>query len=189
MVLFYFTMHTLASQISLSLPNTVHEVCKDLWLLTHMDRMTPPIGGDGVGFAFFVNSEMESPHPEHWASGEAVSSPSYSATNLWLRNWYKRSGEIFYPVQSWSLQESSIWGPVMSVPYKHEHKKHTCCTNASVWVNSSSITLQFYSALTELVATWWLPSPSLNLCNTYNRYKHFHILVTRKTCTTNLQRK
>lgn len=37
-----------------------------------MDRMTPLIGGDGIGITFFVNSEMESPHPENRASGEAV---------------------------------------------------------------------------------------------------------------------
>lgn len=130
--------------------NTIHEVCKDLWLFAHMDRMTPPIGGDGIGLAFFVYSEMESPYPGNWASGEAVWSPSYSAKNLWLRNWYKRSGEITCTVQLWSLQESSIWGPVTSLPYKHEHKKH--CMRHKCF--SLGKLIKYY--LTILFSTYWI---------------------------------
>lgn len=51
-VLFYFTVHTLTSQFLFFFSNTISEVCKDLCLLGQMDRITPPIGDDGIGFYF-----------------------------------------------------------------------------------------------------------------------------------------
>lgn len=70
-------------------------------------------------------------------------------------------------------------------PYKHEYKKHTCCMNTSVWVSSSSISLYSYSALIALIATCWVPSPSISLCVTNNTDEHFHNLVS---CHTSLQK-